>query len=37
MIRFVDNVSFFTMSRLGIRDVFAFDPHFSEQGFRCRP
>jgi predicted nucleic acid-binding protein len=33
----VDNVSFFTMRRLGIRDVFAFDPHFSEQGFRCRP
>ena len=33
----VDNVSFFVMRRLGIRDAFVFDPHFSEQGFRCRP
>jgi len=33
----VDNVSFFTMRRLGIRDVFAFDSHYTEQGFRCRP
>lgn len=33
----VDNVSFITMRRLGIRDAFAFDPHFSEQGFRCHP
>jgi predicted nucleic acid-binding protein len=33
----VDNVSFFTMRRLGIRDAFAFDQHFSEHGFRCRP
>ena len=33
----VDNVSFITMRRLGIREVFAFDPHFRDQGFVCRP
>lgn len=30
----VDCVSFSTMRRLGLRDVLAFDVHFSEQGFR---
>jgi predicted nucleic acid-binding protein len=29
----VDCVSFHTMRSLGIRDAFAFDRHFSEQGF----
>lgn len=29
----VDCASFETMRRLGIRVVFAFDPHFAEQGF----
>ena len=33
----VDCVSFAAMRDLGIRDVFAFDPHFSAQGFACRP
>ena len=33
----VNHVSFFTMRRLGIREAFAFDPHFPEHGFRCRP
>ena len=33
----VDHVSFFSMRRLGIREAFAFDPHFPEYGFRCRP
>jgi len=31
----VDCVSFETMRTLGIKTVFAFDPHFSEQGFKC--
>lgn len=30
----VDCVSFEACRRLGIRDVFAFDPHFAELGFR---
>jgi predicted nucleic acid-binding protein len=30
----VDCVSFVLMRRLGIRHAFAFDQHFSEQGFR---
>ena len=30
----VDCVSFVLMRRLGIRRAFAFDQHFSEQGFR---
>lgn len=29
----VDCVSFIQMQRLGIQQVFAFDPHYSEQGF----
>ena len=33
----VDCVSFTAMRDLGIRDVFAFDPHFAEQGFTCLP
>jgi predicted nucleic acid-binding protein len=33
----VDCTSFETMRRLGIRKVFAFDPHFSEQGFETLP
>jgi predicted nucleic acid-binding protein len=33
----VDCVSFDIMRRLGIKTVFAFDPHFGEQGFDCRP
>jgi predicted nucleic acid-binding protein len=33
----VDCVSFEVMRRLEIADVFAFDPHFAEQGFRCHP
>ena len=33
----VDCASFDIMRRLGLRDVFAFDPHFAEQGFRCLP
>ena len=33
----VDCASFETMSRLGIREVFSFDPHFSEQGFEVIP
>lgn len=31
----VDCVSFETMRTLGIKTVFAFDPHFTEQGFKC--
>ena len=34
---FVDCVSFVTMNDLGIRDAFAFDGHFAEQGFACLP
>ncbi len=30
---FVDCVSFEIMRALGLKDAFAFDPHFSEQGF----
>jgi predicted nucleic acid-binding protein len=33
----VDCVSFETMRRTGIKTVFAFDPHFSQQGFTCIP
>jgi predicted nucleic acid-binding protein len=33
----VDCVSFETMRRLGTRTAFAFDRHFSEQGFTCIP
>ncbi len=33
----VDCVSFEIMRALGIKTVFAFDPHFSEQGFRRIP
>lgn len=34
---FVDCVSFEIMRTLGIKTVFAFDPHFKEQGFRIIP
>lgn len=33
----VDCVSFEIMRRTGIKAVFAFDPHFSRQGFNCIP
>ena len=33
----VDCVSFEVMRRLGIREAFAFDAHFADQGFRCLP
>jgi uncharacterized protein len=33
----VDCVSFEIMRILGIKTVFAFDPHFAEQGFQCIP
>jgi uncharacterized protein len=33
----VDCVSFEVMRRFGIEQVFCFDPHFSEQGFRVLP
>jgi predicted nucleic acid-binding protein len=33
----VDCVSFETLRRTGIKTVFAFDPHFSRQGFNCIP
>ncbi len=33
----VDCISFDVMRRLGIKSVFAFDPHFKEQGFECIP
>jgi len=33
----VDCVSFEIMRTLGIKTVFAFDPHFAEQGFKCIP
>ena len=33
----VDCVSFAAMRDLGLRDVFAFDGHFAEQGFCCLP
>jgi predicted nucleic acid-binding protein len=33
----VDCVSFEIMRSLGIKRVFAFDPHFTEQGFQCLP
>ena len=32
-----DCVSFETMRRLGIKNAFALDRHFSEQGFECVP
>ncbi|GKT09315.1 type II toxin-antitoxin system VapC family toxin [Desulforhabdus sp. TSK] len=34
---FVDCVSFEVMRSLGIKTVFAFDPHFEEQGFTLIP
>lgn len=34
---FVDCVSFEVMRKLGIKDTFAFDAHFAEQGFHCYP
>ena len=33
----VDVVSIEVMMRLGLRDVFCFDAHFAEQGFRMLP
>lgn len=33
----VDCVSFELMRERGIEKVFAFDPHFAEQGFECLP
>ncbi len=33
----VDCVSFETMRRLGLTEVFTFDAHFAQQGFRCIP
>jgi predicted nucleic acid-binding protein len=33
----VDCVSFEIMRTLGIKRVFAFDSHFTEQGFQCLP
>ena len=33
----VDCTSFHVMRRLGIRQAFAFDQHFAEQGFECLP
>jgi uncharacterized protein len=36
-ISLVDCVSFEAMRRLGIDQVFCFDPHFSEQGFMVVP
>ena len=33
----VDCASFGAMRHLGIREVFAFDPDFAEQGFSCLP
>ncbi len=33
----VDCSSFIIMRHLGLRTVFAFDPHFAEQGFKCIP
>jgi predicted nucleic acid-binding protein len=33
----VDCVSFEVMRRLQLEDVFCFDPHFTEQGFRAHP
>jgi uncharacterized protein len=36
-ISLVDCVSFEAMRRLSIDQVFCFDPHFSEQGFRVLP
>jgi predicted nucleic acid-binding protein len=33
----VDCASFDTMRQLGIISAFAFDPHFTEQGFTCIP
>jgi len=33
----VDCVSFAMMRQLGLKDVFAFDSHFADQGFACKP
>ncbi len=33
----VDCASFEAMQRLGLREVFCFDPHFAEQGFSVLP
>jgi len=34
---FTDCVSYTVMKRLGINEVFAFDHHFAQMGFVCRP
>lgn len=36
-LRLVDCSSFVIMRRTGMKSVFAFDPHFREQGFSCLP
>jgi predicted nucleic acid-binding protein len=33
----VDCISFEVMRNLAIKTIFAFDPHFAEQGFQCIP
>lgn len=33
----VDCISFVTMRRLGLKQAWTLDPHFSEQGFECLP
>jgi uncharacterized protein len=33
----VDCINFEVMRNLGIKTIFAFDPHFAEQGFQCIP
>jgi predicted nucleic acid-binding protein len=34
---FTDCVSYTVMKRLGLDEVFAFDHHFAQMGFVCRP
>ncbi len=34
---FTDCVSYTVMKRLGINEAFAFDHHFAQMGFACRP